>query len=338
MTVPPPSFAHLFWMSNRIGTFEHADHTEPRLSHGYCTDDMARLLVVIAREPQPSQELVHLGRTAFRFLVDAQGVTGEVRNRRSADGRWEDRRSVADCWGRSAWAFGVAARWAPETWMRQSALAHFHHGVEPRSPWPRAMAFAALGAAEVLVVDPHHARARQVLADAVTTIGCPGPDPDWPWPEGRLTYANAVLAEALLAAGSLLERPEVVADGLRMLGWLLQRETRDGHLSLTPVGGSGPGEGGPGFDQQPIEAATMADACVRAAAVTGDAAWLDGLERSIRWFAGDNDAGAVMWDPDTGGGYDGLHATGPNLNQGAESTIALVSSLQHARLLHAVPL
>jgi hypothetical protein len=40
-----------------------------------------------------------------------------------------------------------------------------------------------------------------------------------------------------------------------------------------------------------------------------------------------------MWDPDTGGGYDGLHATGPNLNQGAESTIALISTLQHARSL-----
>ena len=32
-----------------------------------------------------------------------------------------------------------------------------------------------------------------------------------------------------------------------------------------------------------------------------------------------------MWDPATGGGYDGLHADGPNLNQGAESTLALIS-------------
>ena len=31
-----------------------------------------------------------------------------------------------------------------------------------------------------------------------------------------------------------------------------------------------------------------------------------------------------MWDPATGGGYDGLEATGVNLNQGAESTIALI--------------
>ena len=51
---------------------------------------------------------------AFRFLVDAQGVTGRIRNRRDADGRWHGRRSVEDCWGRSVWAFGSAARLAPD--------------------------------------------------------------------------------------------------------------------------------------------------------------------------------------------------------------------------------
>jgi len=51
------------------------------------------------------------------------------------------------------------------------------------------------------------------------------------------------------------------------------------------------------------------------------------------WFLGDNDAGTPMWDPATGGGYDGLTRQGPNLNQGAESTLALISTLQHLRNL-----
>ena len=42
-------------------------------------------------------------------------------------------------------------------------------------------------------------------------------------------------------------------------------------------------------------------------------------------------------DPDTGGGYDGLHADGVNLNQGAESTMAVISTLQQARRLSTVP-
>lgn len=55
------------------------------------------------------------------------------------------------------------------------------------------------------------------------------------------------------------------------------------------------------------------------------------------WFQGSNDAGALMWVPETGGGFDGLHADGVNLNQGAESTLAVLSTLQHAQrvsLLH----
>jgi len=51
------------------------------------------------------------------------------------------------------------------------------------------------------------------------------------------------------------------------------------------------------------------------------------------WFLGDNDAGTPMWDPATGGGYDGLTRQGPNLNQGAESTLALIATLQHLRNL-----
>ncbi len=327
------SFDHLEALSDHIGLFEHADHVAPRREHGYCTDDVARLLVVVAREPAPDRRVRELGRTALRFLADAQGVDGKIRNRRTADGRWIGAQTVEDCWGRSAWAFGTAAARAPDASMRQSALAYFDHSVQQRSPWPRSMAFATLGAAEVLAMHPSHNRARLLMVDAVTTIGPPARDPDWPWPEPRLSYANAALAEALLAAGDLLGQSDVVDDGIAMLQWLLRRETVDTHLSPTPVGGAGPGDSAPELDQQTIEVAAMADACDRAYRVTGDADWLAGIEMAARWFDGDNDAATPMWDRMTSGGYDGLHAWGPNLNQGAESTLALVSTLQHARHL-----
>ena len=81
------------------------------------------------------------------------------------------------------------------------------------------------------------------------------------------------------------------------------------------------------------EPAATADACATAGAVTGDERWDAPLFQAIAWFLGDNDSGAVMYDPLTGGGYDGLTPNGPNLNQGAESTLALISTLQHARAL-----
>jgi hypothetical protein len=83
--------------------------------------------------------------------------------------------------------------------------------------------------------------------------------------------------------------------------------------------------------------ATLADACARAATVDDDPRWQDGIDRCARWFHGENDGGARMWDPATGGGYDGLQAIGVNENEGAESTLALVSTFQHARRLEGVP-
>ena len=37
------------------------------------------------------------------------------------------------------------------------------------------------------------------------------------------------------------------------------------------------------------------------------------------------------YDPSTGGGFDGLTPWGPNLNQGAESTLSFLSTMQRAR-------
>ena len=37
-------------MTDDRGTFEHALFSEPRPEHGYCSDDMARVLVVATRE------------------------------------------------------------------------------------------------------------------------------------------------------------------------------------------------------------------------------------------------------------------------------------------------
>jgi hypothetical protein len=190
------------------------------------------------------------------------------------------------------------------------------------------MAFGALGAAEILDCWHDHSGALTLLDKACAIIGQARADPAWPWPARRLTYANAAIAEAIIVAGSNLGRDRVLRDGLRMLEWLLTVETRDGHLSVVPAGGWGPGEERPGFDQQPIEVAALADACMRAATVTGDSSWLAGVEMSVSWFLGDNDARLPVLDERTGGGCDGLSHESRSRNQGAESTLAMISVLQ----------
>jgi hypothetical protein len=337
MSYPAAPFRHLQRLTDNVGLLEHAEGIVPRYEHGYCVDDVARGLVVVCREPSPSQELITLGRRYLYFLAQAQARDGRFRNRLGYDRRWRDHPGVEDCWGRALWGLGTAAARGSTPSIQEEALSRFDRSAQVSSAWPHAMAFAALGAAEVLDRWDDHPGALALLDKAAAIIGQAPADPAWPWPTRRLTYANAAIAEAVIVAGSKLGRDRMLHNGLRMLRWLLTIETRDGHLSVVPAGGWGPGEDRPAFDQQPIEVAAIADACMRAANVTGDESWLAGLHMSVSWFLGDNDARVPLLDERTGGGCDGLSRDGRSRNQGAESTLAMISVLQLGSRLSLAP-
>lgn len=317
---------HLLHMSDAIGLFEHAEFHEPRPEHGYCIDDVARGLIVVAREPEPTEDHLRLGGIYLRFIADALAIDGRFHNRRNTAGAWTDKPSVEDCWGRALWGLGTAVARMPG--ISDRALALFNAGARQRSPDLRSMCFAALGAAEVLAFQPRNSGARALLRAAANRIALPDARNAWPWPEPRLRYANAAIPQVLMLAGSLLGESKWTADGLRLLAWLVAIETPDGHVSVTPAGGWAPGEPRPGFDQQPIEVAALADACATAHALTGEHIWIDTVQLCADWFDGRNDARIPMADHARGAGFDGLHANSRNGNQGAESTLALITTMQ----------
>ena len=329
--VHQPVFDHLERLTDSRGLFEHALLTVPRREHGYCVDDAARGLVVACREAEHGRGR-RLARCYLAFVLDALDPTGACHNRMAVDGQWRDEAAVGDWWGRALWGLGVAAASAPTPGMRARALAGFRLAAQRRSPHVRPMAFAALGAAELLRKRPDEIAARQLLTDTLAVIGG-GEDDDtrWPWPEERLSYGNASIAEALIVAGDALPDAPALSRGLNLLEFLLRTETRDGHLSVTPVGGRGRDDVGPGYDQQPIEVSALADACGSAFRITRQPSWLTGVSLAWGWFLGDNDSATPMFDPHTGGGYDGLERHGRNLNQGAESTLAMLATAQQAR-------
>ena len=334
---PAVPFRHLQRLTDTVGVIERADGIMPRYGQGYRVDDVARGLVVVCREPSPSAELITLGRRYLYFLTQAQAADGKFRSRLGVDRRWHGPAEAQDAWGRSLWALGTAAARGPTAGIRQEALALFDASAAVDSPYPHAMAFAALGAAEILGPWPGHPGALALLTVASTVIGEPAADAAWPWPAPRLSYANAAIAEALIVAGEKLGQAQVLSNGLRMLGWLLRVETRNGHLSVVPTTGWSLGEARPAFDQQPIEVAALADACQRAATVTGDSSWLAGVEMAVAWFLGDNDTKIPLLDERTGGGCDGLGRTSRSRNQGAESTLAMISVMQQGLRLTPAP-
>ena len=353
-----PLYSHLLDLTDGIGVFEHACYAEPRREHGYCVDDVARALVVLSRQEAigdvpfavltevgmpvldlrgtqvRADELEHAAGVYLRFLARSQAADGRIVNRCDVLGVFHGEPGVEDCWGRALWGLGTAAARSRGASLAEEALRLFDRSAVLRSPWTKAMAFAGLGAAEVLRVDSGHAQARALLRDVVAAVGRPGTDTSWPWPYDRLTYADAVLPDVLMAAGDCLGDDALIEQGLVMLRWLVDLQSADEHLSVTPVGGRGRDEErGPGFDQQPIEVASLADAAVRALALTSDPAWSRVVDRCAAWFFGANDTNVSLYDVATGGCCDGLEAQGRNENQGAESTLALISTLQHASRL-----
>ena len=355
-SAPEVVFDHLRAMTDGRGLFEHSLGALPRRESGYCTDDVARALVVVCRDPDPG--LQELGAHYLAFTLAAVTADGRCHNRMNIDGVWTDEPSLGDWWGRAAWGLGSAAAHAHTPQMRADALTGFRRVTQQRSLFRRSMAFAGIGAAEVLLKRPRDPQPRALLAEVARTVGKPElaqpglgepavraaalvphprrgapAEPVWPWPEARLTYGNATITEALLLAGTILPDTRAAKQGLELLDFLLAIQTHKGHLSPVPAGGRGPQDDIPGFDQQPIEVAALADACSRAFEVTKDEKWRTAVRLAWAWFLGHNDSSTAMVDLTTGSGYDGLQLVGRNDNRGAESTLAMLSTAQQARRL-----
>jgi hypothetical protein len=346
MTRPLP-LHHLEALTDRRGLFEHARGATPRPEFGYCLDDAARALIVTVREDAVSATAQRLAGVYLDVVDGAVTTSGRAHNRLDGAGRWVDNPGRGDWWGRALRGLGAAATASADAAVRDRARAVFGRAARAslRGTSLRTAAFAMLGAAALVGstarsegadaatgADPSVGEARRLLEDGIAIVDAPA-SASWLWPEDRLTYANAVIPHALLAAGGALRDDTLVRHGLELLDFLLEVETLEGHLSLTPTGGRRPGDPAPAFDQQPIEAWAIAEASAMAFDLTAEGRWRDAVRRAWAWFAGDNDVGIPLFDPATGAGYDGLTPDGRNDNRGAESTISALGTLQCARRL-----
>lgn len=328
---PLANLRYLARLSDARGIVEHAEFDRPRRVYGYCTDDAGRLLALASRLSNDA-DASDLATAALGFLERAHLAGAEFRLRQRGDGTWTEDAPSDDATGRALFGLGTTVAWAPWPELRRRSLALFDRAADFRSEHLRATAYAVLGAAEVLRVEPAHAGARALVKQASLLQSGPA-STAWPWPEARLTYANALVPEASLVAAVLEGDASGAATALDQLRWLVEHETLEGHFSFTPVGGSDTTSRAPRFDQQPIEAWAMASACARAFSYSGDPWWAAAVQRAAGWFFGDNDVGVMVADLVTGGSYDGLEAHGVNRNEGAESSMALVGTMFYANRL-----
>ena len=337
--LPEIKLDHLRRMTDGTGMFQHAKYTVPDRTHGYCVDDNARALIVAvtAQDLQPlDSSLADLASVYLSFLDYAfNEQTGRFRNFMSYDRRWLELTGSEDSHGRAMWGLGIAAALGRDTGEVVYAADLFQRALDSVEHFtsPRAVAFVIIGIHAYLSrysSDSRVSRMRKILADRLMAWFRHSATEDWPWCEDILSYDNARLTQALLLSGQQLHDPEMVSMGLRALDWLKQVQTDETGRHFAAIGNDGwltrDGEKAR-FDQQPIEAAAMVDACIEAFNCTRDEEWITYAYRCLNWYQGENDLKIPLCDYATGGCRDGLEAQGANENQGAESTLCWLMAL-----------
>lgn len=311
-------FDHLLRLSDAIGVREHTSYSTQHRPNGYNIDDNAEALVVATLSND--RTLDRLARATLSLISGSLDIHGRVRNRLSTYGVWDSTATAGDPLGRAWQGVGAAFRHGPLS-LAEAAF-EIANRLDYVDPEPlRPSAFAALGASDLLASDPA-IRPAQVMADRARRRLLYSPARWGPWPEPRLTYANARVPEAMMALGHALCDDALTSRGLMLLEWLANVEWHGGHWSFTPVGGRGPNDARPAFDQRPIEAAAMADASFVAWQLTGDNRWAGAVLDTGFWLMGVNDARISLYDRSTGACRDGLGPTSVNNSQGAASTLS----------------
>ena len=329
---------HLDRLTDSTGLIQHAIYSVPRRESGYTTDDNARALRLCVRlwDQHPQEQMLKRVTTYLSFLESARGVGRGFHNFLSYDRRWLDAEGCGDCQGQTVRSLAeVLGSSLPDDYRalaRELIDAVLPTLADLRSL--RAQAYVVLawghlwraGAKDVEPLETVAWSAARRLAECYARALRPG----WQWFESRMTYANAVLPHALFLAAERWPKDAFLEVAKASFAFLDRETTADG--VFWPVGNEGwypRGEEKASYDQQPVEAVTMAEAALAACNLLGDEKYLTIFHRCRGWFHGQNSLRQPLVDVPCGACCDGLQASGVNRNQGAESTLAYLTVEMH---------
>jgi glycosyltransferase involved in cell wall biosynthesis len=346
--LPEIKFDHLLRMTDGVGMLQHSKFTVPDREHGYCVDDNARALIVaiIAQNFQPRDaSLNDIAPVYMSFLDHAfNSDTGLFRNFMSYERCWLEEKGSEDSHGRALWGLGIVVALGRNEGQVSHAADLFQRALPAVEHFtsPRAVAFAIIGIHAFLFRNLEKSQIEpmcKILSNKLMQSFRKTVSEDWPWCEETLTYDNARLPQALLLSGQWLGDDEMLQTALRALKWLMKVQLDESGSYFAAIGNHGwftKEDGKAQFDQQPIEAAAMVDACIEAFNNTRNEEWITYAYRCLNWYLGDNELHTSLYDHATGGCRDGLQAQGANENQGAESTLcwlmALIAIYKHRGL------
>jgi glycosyltransferase involved in cell wall biosynthesis len=326
----PIKLTHLETLTDDVGIIQHAKFSMADRKTGYTTDDNARALIVATKHYNMyiDQKSLNLINTYLSFIYYMQKSNGRFHNLLGYDRNFLDNDGGDDCFGRCIWAIGylLSSEFIYEN--IKGAAKHIFDLAFPQIEninSLRGIANCIEGLYYYLKFEKNE-RAKELvkkLSEKMIENYRNSSESNWKWFENIITYENAKLPLALLIAYEITEEKEYFDKGIESLNFLIDITIIDNRF--IPIGNNGwyvKGGKRAYYDQQPVESACMIEVLKKAEKLTGNEKYANLSLIVFDWFLGRNTKGEMMYDPVTGGCYDGLTKNGPNRNQGAESTIS----------------
>lgn len=319
-------------MTDDTGILQHARSSIGDRREGYTTDDNARALLAALKyyRFRGGERALKLVRTYLSFLLYVQKKDGRVHNFIGYNHSFLDAKGSDDSLGRVLWACGYSQDASIPEDFRMVSKEIFDRSLiwALRSSSPRTHAFALLGLYHYARAYPQDRNPPSNLIHLADRL-CEGykneSTPSWQWFEPYLTYANPRLPQALFRAYQTTGRKDYLRIAEKTLNFLAANDiVKD---VFHPVGNQfWYRRGGEKalYDQQPIEASCMVEAASMAFQATGKGVYSKMAWTAFAWFMGKNSNNIMVYNPLTGGSYDGITTRGLNRNQGAEAGLSFL--------------
>jgi glycosyltransferase involved in cell wall biosynthesis len=336
--IPEISLNHIKRMTTEDGLIQFSAIATPNIQSGYTLDDNARALIAVTKHYQLTNEETDLELIDIylKFILLCQQENGSFLNYVDKDGNFTPNNSnenLEDANGRAIWALGEfisLQEIIPNNLIRKAkfsiekALINIH---KFRSP--RAVSFAIKGL-YFYNLDTQSPRINYIitsLADNLVSKYRGISDKKWKWFEDYLTYANSILPEAMLFAGLSTGSELYKNIAKTSFDFLLDLTFKEDQIKvISNQGWYHRGKVVNQFGEQPIDVAYTILALQTFYQVYEDENYKEKMKIAFDWFLGKNHLRQIVYNPKTGGCYDGLEENHINLNQGAESTISYLLS------------
>jgi glycosyltransferase involved in cell wall biosynthesis len=336
---PAIDLKHLERLTTPFGIIQFAHMNEPDLSSGYTIDDNARALMVVCDQYQlsGSAQDLYLMEVYLKFIHFCQQEDGLFLNYVSYEEEFTSQNAdvnLDDSIGRTIWSLGylISLRSTLPALLVAQAEMIFEKALDSvyGIHSPRAMAFIIKGIFYSKRVEYHHLL--DIMAMRLAAMYNHEAKENWWWFESYFSYANAVLPEAMLMASQVTGKQNHRKIAEESFGFLMEH-TFDSNGLHVISNEYWLGNAGSKYEVQTKAFSALGgeqaiDVCYSILAlyqfnqVNISIDFLRKMQLSFDWFLGKNHLNQIMYNPSTGGCYDGLELQHVNLNQGAESTIS----------------